>query len=315
MDLPPSLAELIAADDLAIEQAHGERPKKVHVRRFTGPTHYVGALEHVRIAHLTDLHVGRVTPRSVHEEAVRRTNAARPDLVAITGDFVCHSQVYLADLEEIIRSFSAPVVCSLGNHDHWAGADEVRATLKHAGAIVLDNAWTEMTLRGQKIQVVGLDDAYTGNADIGRATRGLDPKVPSLGLSHIGEEADALWERGVPLVLSGHTHAGQITLARLHEAMLGRFFGHKYVHGLYGDRRGPGALYVGAGIGASVMPMRLGDRGRREVALFELGHAPGALVEHHGEQQAHRGRKPTPSVILKRAAQVEKKALKRAKKR
>lgn len=316
MKLPASLAELIATDDRAIEAAHGERPKRVHVRRFTGPTKYVGSLDHLRIAHLTDLHVGRVTPRSVHDEAVRKTNAARPDLIVLTGDFVCHSQVYLADLEEIIRGFSAPVVCVLGNHDHWAGGPEVRHALLRAGAICLDNAWTSLTLRGQKLQVVGVDDAYTGHANVSRATRGLDPKIPAIGLSHIGEEADAFWRHHVPLVLSGHTHAGQITLARLHETMLGKLFGHKYIHGLYGDRRTHGALYVGAGIGASVMPVRLGDRGQREIALFELGHAPGAIDEHHAEQPPHRGRRPTPSVILKRAAKVTKNALSReAKKR
>jgi uncharacterized protein len=309
--IPSSLEALIAEDDRAIERANGERPKKVHVRRFAGVSRYSDQLEHLRVAHLTDLHVGRVTPRQVQEEAVRRTNAAKPDLVVMTGDFVCHSQAYLADLEEIVRGFQSPVIATLGNHDHWSGANEVRRALKRAGAICLDNQWTTVTLRGQKLQVVGLDDAYTGNADRERATKGISREVATLGLSHIGEEADGLWARGVPFVLSGHTHAGQVTLARLHEIMLGKLAGHKYVHGLYGDRRGEGALYVGAGIGASVMPVRVGDRGKREVALFELGHTPGSWVEHHAEQPAHRGRKPSAKQMLKRASKVTQNELKR----
>ena len=95
-------------------------------------------------------------------------------------------------------------------------------------------------------------------------------------------------DRGVSLVLSGHTHAGQITYARLHELTVGRIAGHKYIHGLYGDRKRQGAVYVGAGVGASIMPIRLGDRGRRELTLFELGAKPGSFAEHHTEQPLSR---------------------------
>src|SRR5205814_218621 len=112
---------------------------------------------------------------------------------------------------------------------------------------VLDNVHTTVTLRHQRLQLVGLDDAYTGHASASHAVRGLRRDLPALGLSHIAEEADGLWRCGVPLVLSGHTHAGQVTLARLHEIAFGRISGHKYVHGLYGSRRASpgteGAVY------------------------------------------------------------------------
>src|SRR5262249_17427503 len=131
----------------------------------------------------------------------------------------------------------------------------------------------------------------------------------------IGEEADALWAHGVPLVLSGHTHGGQITWARLHELAIGRIGGHKYVHGLYGDRAGHGTLYVGAGIGASVMPLRMGERGRREIALFELGQVPGSFDEHHAEQDPLPGRKPSDATKLKRLFKVERNRLARERRR
>lgn len=315
VELPSSLRELIAADDRAIDAAGGERARRVHVRRFAGPAAYVRHLDHVRVAHVTDLHVGRVTPLSVHEEAAARTNAARPDLVVITGDFVCHSQKFLDELEHVLRLFAAPTICVLGNHDHWSGADEVARTIARAGATLLRNQWTRVELRGQALQIVGLDDAYTDHADRERATRGLDKHAATLALSHVGEEADELWARGVPLVLSGHTHGGQITLAKLHEVALGHLGGHKYVHGLYGDRANAGALYVSAGIGASVMPIRVGERGRREIALFELGQTPGAFDEHHEEQEPLPGRKPSDATMAKRFAKVEAKRLKRERKK
>jgi predicted MPP superfamily phosphohydrolase len=284
----------------------------IEKRTFAGPAAFVGQMQPIRVAHLTDMHVGRVTPMKVQRAAVAETNASKPDVIAITGDFVCHSQVYLDDLTDIVRRFEAPVVAVLGNHDHWSGGEEVRRALERAGAAVLSNAFTTLTVRGQKLQLVGLDDAYTGHADRDRATRGLDRSIPSLGLSHIGEEADGLWARGVPFVLSGHTHAGQITVARLHEIAFGRLTGHKYMHGLYGSRSEGGAVYVGAGIGASVIPFRVGERARREITVFELGVSAGSFDEHHGEQPPLPGRKPSPRAVSRRHGKVLKNRDRRA---
>jgi uncharacterized protein len=288
---------------------------RIHVRRFAGPDAYVNTMAPLRIAHLTDLHVGRVTPLSVQREAIALTNAQEPDLVVITGDFVCHSQLYLDQLTALMRTFRVPVVGVLGNHDYWAGAEEVRAALQRGGVEVLRNRNTTITLRGQKLQLVGLDDAYTGHARREEACKGLRPDIPSLALSHIAEEADGLWRHNIPLVLSGHTHGGQVTLARLHELAVGKLAGHRYIHGLYGTRNGgeggaprpQGAVYVGAGIGAAVIPIRLGDRGKRELTVFELGCAPGAFEEHHAEQEALPGRKPSIAKQARRAAQVARK--------
>ena len=290
-------------------------PVGIELRTFAGPAAYVGRMGPLRVAHLTDLHVGRVTPMRVQLAAVEQTNVERPDLVVITGDFVCHSQSYLDELYEVVRRFEAPVLGVLGNHDYWSGAAEVRRALRRAGVEVLDNRNTLLTLRGERLQVLGLDDAYTGHADREAALKGLRRDVPTLGLSHIAEEADALWAAGVPLVLSGHTHAGQVTFARLHELAIGKLAGHRYVHGLYGTRQAGkaphGAVYVGAGIGAAVMPLRLGDRGKREITIFELGTAPGAFVEHHAEQPPLPGRKPTAEQVAKRKQRVTEKHARR----
>ena len=302
--------------------SNGARRYGIALRRFAGPATYRNQVGHLRIAHLTDLHVGRITPFEVQRTAVEMTNAERPDLVLLSGDFVCHSQLYLDQLSEVIRLFQAPVVAVLGNHDYWSGADEVAKALQHGGAEVLRNRNTTITLRSERLQVVGLDDAYTGHAQRDAAVKGLRKDLPAIALSHIAEEADGLWRHGIPLVLSGHTHGGQVTLARLHELAVGIVAGHRYVHGLYGsrDHAGPngvsgpkGAVYVGAGIGAAVVPFRLGDRGKREVTMFELGCTPGDFVEHHAEQEPMAGRKPTQATIARRAAAVVRKRLRREK--
>jgi len=272
----------------------------------------------VRVAHVTDLHVGRVTPFAIQRQAQALINAEKPDLVLITGDFVCHSQLYLDQLSHLMEGFCAPVVAVLGNHDYWAGAEEVCLTLRRAGVEVLRNQNTTVTVRGQAIQLVGLDDAYTGHASPDKAVAGLRRDLPTLALSHIAEEADQLWRHGIPLVLSGHTHGGQITLARLHEITLGRIGGHKYLHGLYGSRQAndnAGAVYVGAGIGAAVMPFRFGERGKREVTIFELGVAPGQFAEHHEEQEAKTGRLVSSAKLRRRMAKVVRKRARRASQR
>ncbi|HJL15459.1 MAG TPA: metallophosphoesterase [Sandaracinaceae bacterium LLY-WYZ-13_1] len=324
-DAPPSVdqAAAYAAERAAIakgsHRALWNRFKRtpIELRQFAGPEQHVESLSHLRVAHLTDMHFGRVTPERVQREAVRITNAQAPDLVVITGDFVCHSQMFLDQLVDVLREIEAPTIGVLGNHDYWSGAGEVRRALQKAGVEILANRNTLITLQHERLQVVGLDDAYTGHADREAAVRGLRRDLPTIGLSHIAEEADWLWSRGVPLVLAGHTHAGQVTLARLHELAVGRIAGHKYIHGLYGARqeeeKPEGALYVGAGIGAAVMPFRFGERGRREVALFELGLQLGSIDEHHEEQPPLPGRKPSRDLIEKRRAMVKKKAEKRRK--
>jgi uncharacterized protein len=300
------------------ERRNGAGPP-IAVRRFAGPARYVEAVAPVRIAHLTDLHFGRVTPLAVQRAAVELVNEERPDVVVITGDFVCHSQLYLDQLSETMSRIQAPTFAVLGNHDHWSGSEEVEWALRRANIEVLSNVHTVIEVGHQRLQMVGIDDAYTGHADIERATKGLRRDLPTIGLSHIAEEADHLWHCDVPLVLSGHTHAGQVTLAGLHEWTLGRLAGHRYVHGLYGSRRGVehdahrGAVYVGAGIGASVMPIRFGERGRREIALFDLGAAPGSMDEHHTEQSPLAGRKPSEKTKYKRAAKVAARRLAREK--
>jgi hypothetical protein len=327
--VPPTVddaAAFAARRAAAAERAESREPSpasllhRIELRHFAGPVAYLEQIAHLRIAHLTDQHVGRVTPMEVQRAAVEMTNAEKPDLVLLTGDFVCHSQLYLEDLTELVRGFQAPVIAVLGNHDHWSGANEVQHALERGGVEVLRNRHTTITLRHERLQIVGLDDAYTGHARRDEAVKGLRHDLPIIGLSHIAEEADGLWRHGVPLVLSGHTHGGQVTLARLHEFAVGRIAGHKYVHGLYGSRRHvvqradhepAGAVYVGAGIGAAVVPFRIGERGKREVTMFELGCEPGDFVEHHAEQEPMKGRKPTQRTMAKRAAAVIRKRLRR----
>lgn len=262
--------------------------QRLAVRRFAGTRALADTLDRpMRVAHLTDMHVGAVTPHAAQLAAIEAINAAEPDIVLLTGDYVCHSLEHLGALRDALRCVEAPMVGVLGNHDHWCDVGAVRRALESVGVDVLVNETRVVDVAGQRLQIVGVDDGRTGHADVARAVRDMATGLPTIGLSHVPHEADALWEHGISLVLSGHTHSGQVAVGRMNELFLAGLGGHRYIHGLYGDRLGrrhPGAVYVSAGIGAAVMAVRMGERARREVALFDLGALPGDFDEHHAEQ-------------------------------
>ena len=289
------------------------------LRRFAGPASYVGKMAPVRVAHVTDLHVGRVTPFAIQREAQALVNAQKPDLVLVTGDFVCHSQLYLDQLEQVMSGFLAPVVAVLGNHDYWAGAEEVCHALRRSGVEVLRNQHTTITVRGQAIQIVGLDDAYTGHACHDRAVAGLRPRrAGARAFPHRrgGRPSVAAWD-------SAWSSPATPTAARSRSlactrSRSARSAGTSTCTGSMARAQAndnAGAVYVGAGIGAAVMPLRIGDRGRREVTVFELGVAPGEFTEHHVEQHGLAGRQVTPAQLERRIAKVKRKHAARANRR
>jgi hypothetical protein len=104
----------------------------------------------------------------------------------------------------------------------------------------------------------------------------------------------------------------------LNDIALGKIGGHKYVHGLYGTRqphRGAvvtGAVYVGAGIGASVMPFRIGEHGKREITIFEFGRRPGEFEEPGREQEPLSGRALSARKMRRRAEKVIRRRTRRS---
>ncbi|MFN3196988.1 MAG: metallophosphoesterase [Bradymonadia bacterium] len=217
------------------------------------------------IAHLSDLHIGRVTPEARLRAAVDAVNDAEPDIVCLTGDFIAHSLRYLPRLTRSLEALSAPAFAVLGNHDHWHGPDEVSKALTSAGIRVLNNTSETIQVGGQPWQIVGLDDPVTGNHDLDAAFSDVSGEDgPILVLSHLAEMATEVSTRGAALVLSGHTHGGQVHVAGLTHRIMTRM-GHDYILGWYDA--GPTGVYVNRGIGAAVFPFR-SRRAQAEVACI-----------------------------------------------
>lgn len=227
----------------------------------------------LRIAHLTDLHHSRLVPLSEVRRVVEMANAARPDLVVLTGDYTTARRSYIEPCAEALGELEAPegVWAVLGNHDHFNDPELTARALARRGVNLLRNANTALRRGPDALQLAGVDDWGWGRADWTRTLRGLDRTSPVLLLSHEPAVLDFPETRGLSLILSGHTHGGQICLPLL--GAPARFIEEfKYLRGLY-ERDGT-QLYVSRGTGMIGLPVRIGAR--PEVALIRLRSAGGA---------------------------------------
>src|SRR4051794_21642523 len=216
----------------------------------------------VKIAHLTDLHVGMLTPDRKILRAIHRAEAAKPDVIVMTGDFVCYSPKFVGRLGELTRGIRTPVYAVLGNHDYWTDGQGVRHALERNGYGVLRNGHTEIMINRAPLTIVGIDDVITGNADVKRAFRGVRKVGSRLVLTHAPNMADRAAEFGSGLIVAGHTHGGHVNIPKV-TAAVARRLGNRYLAGWYNV--GGSKLYVNCGIGSSSVPIRAGAPA--EVAL------------------------------------------------
>jgi predicted MPP superfamily phosphohydrolase len=219
----------------------------------------------LKVAHLTDLHVGMLTPDRRILRAIERAQAAKPDLVLLTGDFVCYSPKFVGRLAELVRGISAPVYAVLGNHDYWTDGQGVRQALERNGYAVLRNGHSEINVRHAPLTIVGIDDAITGHADHRRAFRGVRKHSSRIVLTHAPNLADAAASYGSSLIVAGHTHGGHVNIPKV-TAGIARRLGSRYLAGWY--KVGGSMLYVNCGIGSSSVPIRAGAPS--EVSIFTL---------------------------------------------
>ena len=172
------------------------------------------AFEGFRIIQLTDIHHGVFLPGEMLRHVVETVNELEPDLVAVTGDFVTYSRAYIDPVAEILAHVKAKhgVFAVLGNHDFRVGADEITESLERAGISVLRNAHTRLRRRGQSLYLAGIDD-WNYRPDLPRAIRGIPKNSSTVLLSHNPAIIQAAAQEKIGLVLSGHTHGGQVESA------------------------------------------------------------------------------------------------------
>jgi predicted MPP superfamily phosphohydrolase len=208
-----------------------------------------------RIVQLTDIHHGLYLPLAAVMEAVALVNRLRPDVVALTGDFVTYSRAFVEPVATVLGMLRARygVYAVLGNHDFRVGADLIARELRRAKIEVLRNSHTQIRRYGHPLYIAGIDDVRY-RADLTRALRGIPIGAPTVLLSHNPAIIRRAARSGVSLVLSGHYHGGQVRVPGL-SAILGRFQDQvRFKVGL--DRLGGTQIYVSRGIGTVVLPLR-----------------------------------------------------------
>jgi predicted MPP superfamily phosphohydrolase len=235
------------------------------------------------VAQISDLHVGSGVPLPYLRRAVDAVNAARPDLVVVTGDILdgCAANGAAEDAAEILSALRPRdgALAVLGNHDTGAfheglGTDEravrrLGVALAEAGVDVLMNEERTLERGGGRLRVAGFGDLWSDGFDA-RAFRAR-PGEATLALSHNPDTAPELARRGAGLVLCGHTHGGQVRIPFLGPPYCP--VRHKEL--MYGHHRlGGTQVYVNPGLGYS---HRIRLLARPELTLFRLKvNLPGA---------------------------------------
>jgi uncharacterized protein len=218
------------------------------------------ALDGVRIAHLSDLHLGVPSRgRKAVEQAVEWVAERRPDLVFVTGDLLSRRSGLPALRETLARLPSCVVV--LGNHDFASSRDPFSEPIDDeelaevAGAVLLSDATTDLDVRDTRVQVVGVDPR-TYSRRKARPEALADPSADlRVLLCHFPGIARRLEPGAFHLVLSGHLHAGQIVVPLPRGKLRLAHLRARDVEGVY--RYGDTILHVSPGLGTTFVPFRL----------------------------------------------------------
>lgn len=230
-----------------------------------GPTRDGG----IRIAQITDLHLRELS--RVHRGIASRLSEEKIDLIVITGDAV-EDPAGIPLLDDFLGQMDASIskVAILGNWEYWGNVDltALRYCYDKHNVTLLVNEQKVFTFNNRTIAVSGMDDLVGGIPDYAKTVAGMPKADFHLLLTHCPQHRDEMaklpTDEQPDLVLSGHTHGGQIAL--LGWAPVTPQGSGQYLAGWYDDQLPP--LYVCKGVGTSILPIRFGARA--EVAVFEV---------------------------------------------
>jgi predicted MPP superfamily phosphohydrolase len=217
--------------------------------------------QELRIVHLSDVHIGTVHQIKFLERVVKATNDLKPDLVLMTGDLFDGSVPIEEDMLRPLNKLIVPTYFSTGNHEEYEGLQNVKATIKDLQMKLLDK---EM-INFKGVQIIGVKDRSSIPKEVTLdsilSELKLSKDKPSILMYHTPVEWESARKHGVDLMLSGHTHNGQVYPFNLLVRMA-----FKYINGLYnfGDKY----LHVSPGTGTWGPPMRLGSS--NQITLLNL---------------------------------------------
>lgn len=225
-----------------------------------------------QIAHLTDTHLGWMTSAEFLNEVVDLTNDVGADLIVGTGDFVHRSRKEVLGVWPILKRLRARdgVSCVLGNHDHWADTGESLRQLEGSRFSVRHRA-RPIERNGQRLVVLGAGDHMEDSFGVNGLLTAARPQDCRIVLAHNPDSADRPRKGRIDLMISGHTHGGQIRIPGVGAPIL-PLENKTYDQGL--KTVGDMSLFISRGIGCVAIPVRFGSP--PEVAVLRLVDEPTA---------------------------------------
>ena len=231
-------------------------PHRVVVNQFSYKLSQDQPFQHpVKVALIADLHIGLF---SGHERQlntiVKKINEAQPDLVVVAGGWTYEPEDKLAEELQVLREIQAPVYSVNGNHDEQYPGPPIQALLKHALQCNQVMDIEGKIVEFDEFRLIGIGDLWAGKADM-RYMPELPQDKPWLILSHNPDTVDMVPKLpSHPLMLSGHTHGGQVELPWLTNYVMKKvsILGHK--RGLY--KHAHANVYVSVGTGMVGVPLR-----------------------------------------------------------
>jgi predicted MPP superfamily phosphohydrolase len=224
--------------------------------------------EGFRITQLTDIHHSKILGIDEVRRVIRLAQQTKPDMFVLTGDYATSYRRFIEPCAEALSSLNAPegVWAVLGNHDHYTDPELTTQALERQHIAVLNNKNTTLRRGPDVMQLSGVDDWTWSAADWIKAFSGLNNKKTTVLLSHQPSVLDFEEVKNVSLILSGHTHGGQITLPWLGAPARFATKDLRYDQGLF--KLGDVQLYVSSGTGVIGLPVRFGVR--PEIAVLRL---------------------------------------------
>lgn len=220
---------------------------------------------------ISDIHIGLYIKQRDIENMVGIIEKEKPDIVFVVGDhiyslprkFKYHDKKNAQMLEELFRTLSRnfTVYAVRGNHDNWEAKDAIMEATINGGAFPLDNDGTWLTNKinkDERIRISGVGDLYTDTVDIDIAIGDAVTDDFTIVLSHNPEVIDQILakdkDKYVDLMLSGHTHAGQINIVNKKTDISKTPFGDMHYYGLKEYRKTK--LFITSGVGMVLLPIR-----------------------------------------------------------
>lgn len=230
-----------------------------------------------RIAQLSDFHGGHHLPSEYLHDVIRQTHDAKPDVITLTGDYIHKGYQHIDTVARILGQLKAPlgVFAVLGNHDfsvrnalgirrHRGLHQAVADALAQQGITVLRNQSITLKQGDATLSLAGIDDLWSGECDPQAALATVCPNTPRIILAHNPQTVDKLAGHRCDLMLSGHTHGGQVNWPGVGRLFLGKQ-GRRFAAGMY--QHGSTPVYVNKGVGFG---WRFRFQVRPELATFNL---------------------------------------------